>query len=98
MMTMSHAACCAPCHFAWEEEHVLPYLPLEHQEWILREHAFMREYRRSNGDWPRAYIVLHAETEDPIFKRYLPPAMFQRMEHEHKLLGRKAQIGLSLDD
>ncbi len=86
---MSPSSCCPRCHFAFEEQYVLPFLPREHQGWILREHAFLREYRRINGAWPGGYIVRHAEKEDPIFGRYLPPDIFRRMEREHQLIAAK---------
>jgi hypothetical protein len=95
---MEKADCCVACHLSWEEQHVLRFLPPEHREWIRGEHAVMRKYRRENGDWPREYIVRHAEEEDPLFGYYLPPALLRRMKYEHEVLDWKAKNGLPLDD
>lgn len=92
------ADCCVACHIAWEEQYVLPYLPIEHQEWILAEHAHMRAIRKRDGKWPIQLLIDHAETEDLLFARYLPPPILARMDREHKVLEYKIHNGLPLDD
>lgn len=98
MELMEKADCCVACHLSWEEQHVLPYLPPQHREWILADHALMRAYRQEHGDWPRNYLLEHADREDPLFGRYLPMPLLRRMQYEHKVLDWKAKNGLPLDD
>jgi len=70
---------CVPCHFDYEEEKLLPFLPPYYQGWLLREHATLKAH-----GYPAAEVIAHAEREMPIFARYCPPALVAEVEADHR--------------
>lgn len=70
---------CVPCHFEWEEKHVLPYLCRHEQAWLLEEHRTLRL-----RGYPAAEVIEHAEREMPIFRARLPPHLLAHVENDHE--------------
>lgn len=69
---------CVPCHFEWEEKHILPYLPPPHQAWVVQEHA-----RLKARGYPAAEVMAHAEAEMEIFHAFAPPELVAHVQHDH---------------
>lgn len=65
-------------HFAWEEEHALPYLPDSLQRRLRAEHKRLRE-----AGYPRDQVLLHAEMEMGWFRRYCPSWIVEKIEADH---------------
>lgn len=84
---------CLPCHFEFEEETLLPYLPKRYQAWLRRRHREIRE-----DGYPAAEVISHAEEEMALFRRYCPPELVRVIEEDHAayhpVLERYAAAGL----
>lgn len=74
------ANCCLECHFSYEEQIALPYLPAHLQRRLQGEHAHLMR----NG-FPSDAVQAHAEREMAWFRRYCPPEVVALVEHDHDL-------------
>lgn len=72
---------CLPCHFR-DEERVLYFFPQGIRRRILLEHQAIEQAFKS-GRTPRALLESHAEFEDEVFPRFLPPALSQSFLNDH---------------
>lgn len=72
---------CVPCHFDYEEEVALPYLPRFWQRWLMAEHVRIR-----NAGYPAAEVLAHAEREMPVLERFCPPHVVQQVLDDHERL------------
>lgn len=70
--------CCVQCHFTFEEEEALPYLPAPLQDRLLQEHAWLL----ANG-LPKDQVVAHAEREMVWFRYYCPPDIVAHIDKDH---------------
>lgn len=86
---------CLPCHFEYEEVHVLPHLPTIHQRWLLWEHAQLK----ANG-YPAADVIAHSRRELAVFRRYAPAHLVAQVEDDHRrfhpVLERCAHLGIGV--
>ncbi len=73
---------CLPCHFEYEEKYARIYLPLPYRQWLFSEHARIRA-----GGYDPMEVLLHAEQEMPIFRRYFPDHVIRQIEIDHKFHG-----------
>jgi hypothetical protein len=71
-------SCCLKCHFRWEEINVLPYLPPELADQLLREHAAIERCKML-----KSLVDDHAERELVMFRRYCPPELVAQVESDH---------------
>jgi len=56
--TGQHITCCEPCHFSWEENYAIPYLPKEVAKWLVEDHK-----RVMRGGMKPKDILKHAKEE-----------------------------------
>lgn len=71
---------CIPCHFEFEEEHVVPHLPPPVRAWLLADHA-----RLKAAGYPAAQVLEHAEREMVYFRRYnVPRHLIAQVEADHE--------------
>lgn len=78
---MAGSGCCHQCHFDWEEEHCLPYLPSGIQQWLIEEHNALREQ-----GFPPGLVARHADQELAYFQAYCPPELVRKVEADHAKL------------
>jgi hypothetical protein len=90
-LTENSPPCCLECHFAFEEEHVLPHLPQRTQTAIKRDHAKLRR-ALSRGRLDRAMITAHSEAEETLFAEYVPLELRARMTAEHRKIACVLQV------
>ncbi len=74
-------ACCLKCHFRWEEREVLPYLPPDVQDRLLREHAAIERC-----GFPKSLVDDHGDRELVPMRRYCPPELVAAVEADHEHL------------
>lgn len=73
-------SCCLKCHFDFEEQWCIPYLPPELARWLRTEHRRLRE-----AGYPREQVEAHAAEEMGVFRRYVPPDILATVEADHAL-------------
>ncbi len=79
-------SCCAPCHFAEEEKHALPYLLPAERQALLRAHREI--LAMPEGPLREARTCAHARWEDELFPRRLPRALAMHfVQDHHRMLG-----------
>ena len=71
--------CCARCHFASEEQAVLPHLHPVEAAWLEREHAELRQ-----AGYPVDRVLEHAAREMIIFERRCPRDIVAQIADEHE--------------
>lgn len=76
--TDQHVTCCEPCHFSWEENYAIPYLPREVAKWLVEDHK-----RVMRGGMKPKDILKHAKEEMVYFRKYLPKDVLERIEADH---------------
>lgn len=76
--TDNHIACCLPCHFSWEENKVLEFLPPEAQEWLIQDHKRLME----RGLIPEE-VLEHSREEMVFFRKYVPNSLLNKIEADH---------------
>lgn len=74
------ANCCLECHFSYEEQIALPYLPAHLQRRLVDEHQ-----RLMRNGLPSDAVKAHSERELAWFRRYCPPEIVALVEHDHDL-------------
>ena len=70
--------CCLECHFSFEEELALPFLPLYLQARLKWEH----EQLEALG-FPPDKVMAHGMWEEYVFSLYCPPEICQRIKEDH---------------
>lgn len=73
-------SCCIRCHFDFEEDEIFPYLPEAARRRLKRTHDKLRRRK-----YPHAEVEQHAADEMVVFRRYVPPHLLERVEHDHAL-------------
>ena len=75
--------CCLECHFKFEEEHVLHFLPPRARSALLRDHAkIRRNLKRHIVD--AELLITHAEAGEALFAEYVPIELRERMTRDHE--------------
>jgi hypothetical protein len=86
---------CLPCHFEYEEQHVLPYLPPIYRRWLLWEHKQLKE-----AGYPAADVIAHSQREVPVFRRFCPAHLVDAVVEDHRrfhpVLERCAHLGIGV--
>ena len=77
-MCTSERNCCVECHFSYEEELALPYLPVPLRARLLDEHR-----RLEAMGFPDDEVAAHARWEEPVFRLYCPPEVCEQIEDDH---------------
>lgn len=75
----SDRSCCLECHFGFEEEAAFPYLPMQWQQRLRQEHAWLVANR-----FPPDQVAAHAAWEDAVFRRHCPAWLCDLFERDHK--------------
>jgi hypothetical protein len=70
--------CCTECHFSFEEQQALPYLPYHLQQQLIHEH----EWLIARG-LPHKEVMEHAEREMAWFNEYVPDEIIAQIERDH---------------
>ena len=87
---MEQTACCAKCHFRWEEREIIPLLPPDVQSWILEEHEAIRRL-----GFPRDLVLEHAEREMAAFRAYCPAYLVAKVEADHEHVENLENLGFT---
>lgn len=70
--------CCIECHFSFEEDLALPYLPHHLQQQLIHEHQWIV----ARG-FPRREVLEHAAREMVWFRQYVPEEIVAQIERDH---------------
>lgn len=80
--------CCLECHFSYEEELVLPYLPPPLRARLLDEHV-----RLTAMGFPEDAVTAHARWEEVVFRAYeVPESVINQIEADHEKHGSGALV------
>lgn len=74
----NHVTCCLPCHFAYEERRVFPFLPPEEQVKWKAEHELLKANK-----YPEDAVFLHSVQEMAVFSQYCPEWLIKRINADH---------------
>ena len=76
----AHRNCCLSCHFSYEEELVLPFLPVPLRARLVEEHR-----RIAAMGYPEDAMKAHARWEEQVFVAYeVPEAVRKQISDDHE--------------
>ncbi len=78
---LAPVSCCVPCHFAWEEREVFPYLPWGLRRLLMREHDALERL-----GFPQGLVDEHAGREMERFLAYCPAKIVALVDADHGFL------------
>ncbi len=84
---MSEEIPCLECHFEWEEQTLLPFLPAPIFKSLLHQHKDLQAHLILRPEGPtKTEIERHARWEEDAFKRYLPKHIYTELCEQHRLI------------